>query len=111
MMVGEGGMNLSGGQKQRIAIAQILLKQPRYLLLDEATSAIDIQGKDTVFEGIRTRMEGSTTVMVAHDRQTVEKADYVIVLEHGRLIAEGTLEELKDSCAFVKELLGEDSHE
>lgn len=108
MIVGEGGMNLSGGQKQRIAIAKILLKKPKYLLLDEATSAIDIQGKDIVFEGICNRLEDSTTVIIAHDKQTVEKADYLIILEDGKISGTGSLDELKYSNAFLRELLGED---
>ena len=105
--VGEDGMKLSGGQKQRIAVTQMLLKHPDYLLMDEATSAIDIQGKDTVFEAIRSEMAGKTIVMVAHDGQTVRKADYVIVLDHGRITASGKLQELQQSNPFIQELMGE----
>lgn len=105
--VGEDGMKLSGGQKQRIAVTQMLLKHPDYLLMDEAASAIDIQGKDTVFEEIRSEMAGKTIVMVAHDGQTVRKADYVLVLDHGRITASGKLQELQQKNPFIQELMGE----
>lgn len=106
-MVGEDGMNFSGGQRQRIAIAQMLLKKPDYLLMDEATSAIDISGKDTVFESIRSELEGKTIVLVAHDRQTVKKAQHVIVLENGKVTGQGALEDLEKSNEFIQELMGE----
>ena len=107
LMVGEDGMNFSGGQRQRIAIAQMLLKKPDYLLMDEATSAIDISGKDTVFESIRSELEGKTIVLVAHDRQTVKKAQHVIVLENGKVTGQGALEDLEKSNEFIQELMGE----
>lgn len=106
LVIGEDGLNLSGGQRQRIAIAQMILRRPRYVLLDEATSAIDIAGKDMIFETIREELKGSTIVMVAHDRQTVQKADTVIVLEAGKVTAQGTLKKLQESEPFVQKLMG-----
>ncbi|MCR4956504.1 MAG: ABC transporter ATP-binding protein/permease [Lachnospiraceae bacterium] len=105
MFISEGGMNLSGGQRQRIAIAAILLKKPKYILLDEATSAVDILGKDRIFNKLKANLKGSTIVMVAHDRQSIEKADNIIVLQDGKISGTGSLSELKKSNSFVKELM------
>lgn len=82
------GEKLSGGQKQRIAFARALLKQSDYLFMDEATAAMDIRGKDQVWKSVKRHMEGKTVLMVAHDRQTVQKADYIIVMHNGKIICQ-----------------------
>lgn len=92
--VGKKGAFLSTGQKQRIAIARAILKNPRVLLLDEATSALDTQSEQYVQQALDRLMIGRTTIMIAHRLSTVLKADKIIVLDHGRIEAMGTHEEL-----------------
>ncbi len=104
--VGEQGEKLSGGQKQRIAFARALLKQSDYLFMDEATAAMDIRGKDQVWKSVKRHMEGKTVLMVAHDRQTVQKADYIIVMHNGRIICQGEPEEVYAENTYYRELIG-----
>lgn len=104
--VGEQGEKLSGGQKQRIAFARALLKQSDYLFMDEATAAMDIRGKDQVWKSVKRHMEGKTVLMVAHDRQTVQKADYIIVMHNGKIICQGEPAEVYAENTYYRELIG-----
>ena len=104
--VGEQGEKLSGGQKQRIAFARALLKQSDYLFMDEATAAMDIRGKDQVWKSVKRHMEGKTVLMVAHDRQTVQKADYIIVMHNGKIICQGEPAEVYAKNTYYRELIG-----
>ncbi|WP_327178593.1 ABC transporter ATP-binding protein/permease [Streptomyces sp. NBC_01335] len=92
--VGEGGALLSGGERQRVSIARALLKNAPIVLLDEVTSALDPVNEAAVHEGIERLMAGRTVVMVAHRMRTVQRADRVVFLEGGRIVEEGSHDEL-----------------
>lgn len=92
--VGEGGALLSGGERQRVSIARALLKDAPIVLLDEVTSALDPVNEAAVHEGIERLMAGRTVVMVAHRMRTVQRADHVVFLDGGRIVEEGSHDEL-----------------
>jgi ATP-binding cassette subfamily B protein len=93
-VIGERGYTLSGGQRQRIAIARALLVNPPVLVLDDATSAIDVTVEQRIHAALRTLMRGRTTLIVAHRLSTIGLADRVVLMEAGRVVAEGTHAEL-----------------
>ena len=92
--VGERGANLSMGQRQLVALARVLLKQPAIFILDEATASVDPFTEAQIQEGLEMIMQGSTAVIIAHRLSTVKHADRIIVMDHGRIIEEGTHDEL-----------------
>ena len=102
--VGEQGTRLSGGQRQRIAIARALLKDAPILLLDEATSALDSESEQQVQEALDVLMKGRTTVAVAHRLSTIEHADTIFVLDDGRVVEQGTHNELLSSGGLYRQL-------
>ncbi len=93
-MLGDRGIRLSGGQRQRLAIARALLRDPEILILDEATSALDSVSERLVQQSLDDLRKGRTVIVIAHRLSTVENADHIVVLEEGRIVEQGTYEEL-----------------
>jgi len=93
-VVGERGIKLSGGQRQRVAIARAILKDPAVLILDEATSNLDTESERLIEDALSRLLVGRTTLIIAHRLSTVQRADRLVVLEHGRIVEEGTHGEL-----------------
>jgi ATP-binding cassette subfamily B protein len=110
-VVGERGYTLSGGQRQRIAIARALLVNPPILILDDATSAIDVKVEQRIHSALRVLMEGRTTLIIAHRLSTISLADRVILLDGGRIVADGTHAELLTNTPLYAEVLAQAASE
>ncbi len=93
-LVGEQGAKLSGGQKQRIALARLLLTNPRILILDEATSALDYLSESVILNNLEKICRGRTVLIIAHRLNMVQRCDRILVLEQGRIIEQGTHQDL-----------------
>jgi ATP-binding cassette, subfamily B, multidrug efflux pump len=103
-MVGERGITLSGGQKQRTAIARAILRNPRILILDDALSSVDTLTEERILEGLADAMRGRTVILISHRVSTVRQADRIVVLEHGRVVEQGTHAELVSGGGYYAEL-------
>ena len=111
-VVGEQGLTLSGGQRQRVALARALITDPAILVLDDATSAIDARMEAQIHATLRKVMAGRTTLLIAHRRSTLQLASQIAVLDEGRLVDQGTHEQLTARCPLYRLLLagpGEDA--
>lgn len=92
--IGVKGCHLSGGEQERVAIARAMIKNPRYLILDEATANLDAKTEEEISKGLSNLMKGRTVIMVAHHYSLAKNADFVIVMDHGRVADSGTPKEL-----------------
>jgi ATP-binding cassette subfamily B protein len=103
-MLGERGITLSGGQKQRVAIARALLRKPKVLILDDALSAVDTNTEDFVLNELKKFMKDRTTIIISHRISTLKHADEIIMLDNGKIIEQGSHEELIKSGGRYSEI-------
>lgn len=103
-IVGQGGSNLSGGQKQRVAIARALIKRPEILILDDSTSALDTDTEYRIRKSLKEYSKDMTTILIAQKISSVISADKIIVLDHGKIVGEGTHDELMNNCEVYKDI-------
>ncbi|QAY61014.1 ABC transporter ATP-binding protein [Microbacterium protaetiae] len=106
-VVGERGLSLSGGQRQRVALARAILRDPAILVLDDATSAVDARTEQTIHDALRSVMQDRTVLLIAHRHSTLHLADRIVVLEGGRIVAEGSHDELIDASPTYRALFGD----
>ncbi len=102
--VGERGVTLSGGQKQRVAIARALLNNPRILILDDSTSSVDTETEYLIQQALEMLMEGRTTFIIAQRLLTLKNADYILVLDHGRIVERGKHDSLLAQDGLYREI-------
>lgn len=110
-LVGEHGLKLSGGEKQRVAIARVLLKNPAIFVFDEATSSLDTKTEHVIQNNIEDISRNATTLIIAHRLSTVIHADQILVLDHGKLIEQGTHSELLKQAGAYAQLWAKQIHE
>jgi len=102
--IGERGIKLSGGQKQRISLARAIIKNPKILILDEATSSLDTDSETKIQKALEGIMPGRTTIIIAHRLSTIQKADRIVVMDKGKIIQQGSHEELFEKGGVYREL-------
>ena len=102
--LGQGGVNVSGGQKQRLCIARAILKRPKVLILDDSTSAVDTATDAKIRQAFRQDLPGTTKLIIAQRVTSVMDADLILVMDHGRIAAQGTHEELMKTCEIYREV-------
>ncbi len=103
-MLGEGGVTLSGGERQRIAIGRALLADPRILVLDDSTSALDSATEQRIQQAILRVSQGRTTFLISHRLSLIRAADHIVVLDRGRVVGQGSHEELLDGCELYRRI-------
>jgi ATP-binding cassette subfamily B protein len=110
-VIGERGVMLSGGQRQRLAIARAFLSDPRILVLDDSTSAIDSNTEDEIQRAMHRILEGRTTLLITHRLSQIRNADHILLMKNGRLVAQGTHEELMASSSVYRQIFIHDVKE
>ena len=108
--VGKNGIRLSGGQRQRLAIARMILQQPKIAIFDESTSALDVHTESRLFEALEPFMRERTTLFIAHRLSTVQNADYIYVLERGKIVQQGTHDALLEEEGHYRHFVHQQMH-
>ena len=103
-VLGERGITLSGGQRQRVALARALAKRPKILILDDALSAVDAETEARILQGLKTVLGKQTTLLISHRTAALRHADWIIVLDEGRIVEEGTHESLLQAGGLYAEM-------
>jgi subfamily B ATP-binding cassette protein MsbA len=103
--IGDRGAKLSGGQRQRICIARAVLANPPIMLLDEATSALDTESEKLVQDALNNLMKNRTSLIIAHRLSTIQNADNIVVLDKGKIVQQGTHQELANKPGLYKKLI------
>jgi len=103
-LLGEEGAGLSGGQRQRLCLARAVLRDPAIFILDEATSQVDAESEQRINEAVKAASVGRTTIVIAHRLSTVVEADHIVLMQAGRIVDQGTHEQLNDRCAAYRTL-------
>ena len=106
-VIGEGGASLSGGEKQRISIARAMMKDAPVIFLDEATANVDPENENELMQAIQALTAEKTVIMIAHRLKTVEHADQIMVVDHGRIVQQGTHAELMEQDGIYKSFISE----
>ena len=106
-VIGEGGANLSGGERQRISIARAMMKDAPVIFLDEATANVDPENENELTKAIEALTKEKTVIMIAHRLKTVEHADQILVVDHGKIVQRGTHEQLMAEEGIYKTFVGE----
>lgn len=104
-VIGDNGSKLSAGQRQRIAIARTVMVDPSYLLLDEATCNMDVYSEREVIQALFQLMKDRTTIMISHDKRMIEKANYFIILNDGKVESQGTIDKVKEESLIFQKIL------
>src|SRR5690606_21000332 len=102
--IGERGVKLSGGQKQRISIARALIKNPNILLMDDCLSAVDAETEDIILANLDSIMEGRTSIFVSHRVSALKKADWILVLDQGKVVQKGKPDQLIEQDGYFKDI-------
>ena len=102
--IGERGVTLSGGQKQRISIARALIKNPQILVFDDCLSAVDTETEEIILNNINKVSKDKTTIIISHRVSSTKNADFIIVLDEGKIIQKGTFNELSNKKGFYQNL-------
>ncbi len=106
-VIGEGGASLSGGEKQRISIARAMMKDAPVIFLDEATANVDPENENDLMKAIQALTEEKTVIMIAHRLKTVEHADQILVIDHGKIVQQGTHENLMKEEGIYRNFISE----
>ena len=102
--IGERGVTLSGGQKQRISIARAIIKEPKILIFDDCLSAVDTETEEIILNNLYNISKNKTTIIVSHRISSIKNADKILVIDNGKIIHQGTHNELVDTKGYYKEL-------